>query len=65
VKMRTSGVLASETDTRPTAKSHERLLAARTRRGHLRVGYVLAVAWVIVALALYAFQMVRLVAGRG
>jgi hypothetical protein len=65
VKMRISGALASETDTERTAKSHESPPDAGTRRRHLRVGYILAVAWVIVALGLYAFQMVRLAAGRG
>jgi hypothetical protein len=65
VKMRTSDALASETDTRPAASSHGRRLNTGPRRGHLRVGYGLAVAWVILALALYAFEMVRLAAERG
>jgi hypothetical protein len=63
--MRISGAFASQTDTRPTAKSHERSLDTGARRRHLRVGYILALAWVIVALALYAFQLVRMAAGRG
>jgi hypothetical protein len=65
VKMRSSDALASETDTTRTASSHGRPLDTGARRRHLRAGYVLAVAWVILALALYAFEMVRLAAGRG
>jgi hypothetical protein len=59
VKMRISDALASETDRVRATPSSE---AESSRR--LRVGYILAVIWVMVALGLYAFQMVRLAAGR-
>jgi hypothetical protein len=63
VKMRIRDALASETDRVRAAPSAKRASQAEGRR-HLRVGYILAVTWVIVALSLYAFQMVRLAAGR-
>jgi hypothetical protein len=62
--MRISGALASDTETRPPARAPEPLRDG-TRGGRLRVGYVLAIAWVIVALALWAFEMMRIAAGRG
>jgi hypothetical protein len=63
--MRISGAFASETGTRRTAKSHQSRPDARARRDHPRVGYIIAVTWVIVALGLYGYQMIRLAAGRG
>jgi hypothetical protein len=63
VKMRMSDALASETDRVRDTPSAKRVSEAEGRR-HRRVGYILAVTWVIVALSLYAFQMVRLAAGR-
>jgi beta-lactamase regulating signal transducer with metallopeptidase domain len=61
--MRISDALASETDRVRAAPSAKRTSEAESSR-HLRVAYILAVMWVIVALGLYAFQMVRLAAGR-
>jgi hypothetical protein len=63
--MRISGAFASETRTRRTVKSRENRPDAPTRRDHLRVGYIIAVTWVIVALGLYGYQMIRLAVGRG
>lgn len=63
MKMRISDALASETDGVRATPSAKRASEAAGRR-HLRVGYILAVTWVIVALSLYAFQMVRLAVGR-
>lgn len=65
MKMRISGAFASETETRGTAKSEESSPGAGTRRRRLPIGYIVAVTWVILALGLYAFQMIRLAAGRG
>jgi hypothetical protein len=61
--MRMGDALASETDGVRDTPSVNRVSEAEGRR-HLRVGYILAVTWVIVALSLYAFQIVRLAAGR-
>lgn len=65
MRMRISGAFASETETWRTAKSQESPLDAGTRRRRLPIGYIVAVTWVILALGLYAFQMIRLAAGRG
>ena len=65
MKMRISDALASETDSARAASSQGGRRQAKTGRRRFRIGYVLAVTWVIVALSLYAFQMVRLAAGRG
>jgi hypothetical protein len=63
--MRISGAFASETGAAKTAKSVEGASADGSRRGRLRAGYILAVAWVIIGLGLYGFQMVKLAAGLG
>lgn len=60
MKMRISGAFASESG--GTARS-ERASGEGSSRGRLRA-YILAVAWVVVALAFYAYQMVKL-AGLG
>jgi hypothetical protein len=65
VKMRISGAFASETETRGTAKAQENPLDAGARRRRVPIGYIVAVTWVVLALGLYAFQMIRLAAGRG
>jgi hypothetical protein len=58
-----SGDLAPAKRTRPgpiEASSHE----SRTRL-RLRLGYLLALAWVVVGSVLYAVEVARLVIGRG
>jgi hypothetical protein len=63
--MRISGAFASASRAATIAKSGERVARVENRRCHFRAGYVVALAWVIVALGLYAFQILKLAVGLG